>query len=259
MRPSFQAVLTACIALTLPQATLAIDTLKDCDTCPEMVVIPAGQFLMGSSASELHHNANESPEHRVHMTRFALARHEITQAQWRAVMHDDPSYFKSCDDCPVENVSWSQAQAYISKLNVLTGQAYRLPTEAEWEYACRAGQSSLYCGGDIEAVAWYGGRWGRPYTVATKQANAWGLYDMSGNVWEWVEDCYHRDYRHAPADGTAWTGGCNKTVKVLRGGSWMSAPLHVRAASRLKEHRASRIGDTGFRLARTLPILEHDQ
>src|SRR3989338_2056531 len=196
---------------------------KDCADCPEMVVIPAGSFDMGSNV-----DPSEMPVHRVTISyAFALGKTEVTQGQWKAIMGDNPSKHINCgDNCPVEMVSWKDAQAFIQKLNDKTGKQYRLPSEAEWEYACRAGGTHLYCGGDDpDAISWYGGlatpagNSGKATNpVATKQANAFGLYDMSGNVWEWVEDSYHENYDGAPTDGSARQG--DSVLRVPRGGSW---------------------------------------
>ena len=181
---------------------------KDCVECPEMVVITSGTFDMGSN-----NDPSEKPVHRVTIGRaFAMGRTEVTQGQWKAIMGDNPSKFASCgDNCPVDQVSWNDAQAFIEKLNAKTGKKYRLPTEAEWEYSCRAGGQQEYCGSDNpDSVGWYGalakpaGNSGKSINpVATRQPNAFGLYDMSGNVWEWVEDSYHDNYNGAPADGGA--------------------------------------------------------
>ncbi len=189
---------------------------------------------------------------------FEIGKYEVTQGEWRAVMGNNPSHFGSCGDtCPVENVSWNDAQAYIQKLNAGTGKQYRLPTEAEWEYACYGGSQTEYCGGDdVDSVAWHGGFFGgnsgeQTHPVGQKQANGYGLYDMSGNVWEWVEDSYHDSYSGAPTDGTAWGGDGAK--RVLRGGSWYGGPQDARAADRDRGEPAGRSFSFGFRLARMLP------
>ncbi|OGT03982.1 MAG: hypothetical protein A2143_02505 [Gallionellales bacterium RBG_16_57_15] len=193
---------------------------RDCPDCPEMAVLPAGSI--GQS--------------------FAMGKYEVTQGQWRAVMGNNPSYFSNCGDtCPVEQVSWNDAQDFISRLNSKTGKQYRLPTEAEWEYACRAGGQQEYCGSDsADSVAWYAGNsGGTTHPVGRKQPNAYGLYDMSGNVWEWVEeeDCY--------------IGDC--AGRVLRGGSWFLSPQYSRAAYRVRSEPAGRGSSIGCRLARMLP------
>jgi formylglycine-generating enzyme required for sulfatase activity len=152
----------------------------------------------------------------------------------------------------VKNVSWNDAQAYVKKLSAQTGNIYRLPSEAEWEYACRAGGRHRYCGregGSVDRVVW--GVDSETLSVAAKQANAFGLYNMSGNVWEWVQDCWHDTYQGASSDGSAWESGkCNN--RTLRGGSWYTKPQNARSASRYFGEPTYR-GDGGFRVARTLP------
>jgi formylglycine-generating enzyme required for sulfatase activity len=234
---------------------VAIQEFKDCPECPEMVELPAGSFDMGANGTE----SNEKPVHQVVFGKpFAICKTEITQAQWRAVMGSNPSSFTGCGDtCPVEQVSWDDIQSYIQKLNAKTGKQYRLPSEAEWEYACRAGKQQEYCGSDnADSVAWNGFNSGSfffnaPHPVATKQANAFGLYDMSGNVWEWVADTYHDSYSGAPSDGSAWEGG--SSGRVLRGGSWGQDAKFGRAAVRSRFATNYRYYSYGFRLARTLP------
>jgi len=229
-------------------------TFRDCQECPEMVVIPAGSFDMGSSAEQ------ESPIHRVTIAKaFAMGKTEVTQGQWRAIMGNNPSHFSGfftsdCgSNCPAESVSWNDTQEYIRKLNAKTGKQYRLPSEAEWEYACRAGWHQEYCGSDnVDGVGWYeDNSGGTTHPVATKEANAWGLYDMTGNVWEWVEDSWHSNYLGAPVDGSAWQG--RGSQRVLRGGSWVKEPEKVRSTDRLYDSTGLRYSDLGFRIARTLP------
>ena len=236
-------------------ASMAVGKVfKDCAECPEMVVVPAGSFDMGSDKGE----PNETPVHRVTISHpFAIGKTEVTQGQWKAIMGNNPSKFPTCGDlCPVEQVSWDDAQSFIEKLNTKTGKKYRLPTEAEWEYACRAGAQQEFCGGDTEDnVGWYGGL-AKPAgnsgkstnPVATKQANAWGLFDMSGNVWEWVEDVYHDSYKGAPTDGSAWLG--DGTQHVPRGGSWRFLQSATKRGGSESDYRFNSIG---FRLAKSLP------
>jgi formylglycine-generating enzyme required for sulfatase activity len=236
-------------------SAMAGKIFRDCEDCPEMVVIPAGSFEMGSDKGE----DNEKPVRRVAIGKaFALGKTEVTQGQWKALMGDNPSKYINCgDDCPVETVNWDDAQAYIRKLSEKTGKQYRLPSEAEWEYACRAGGTHTYCGDDNpDSISWYGGL-AKPAgnsgkstnPVATKQPNAFGLYDMSGNVWEWVEDSYYENYNGAPVDGSAWVNK-DSAKHVPRGGSWSYLqPAAKRGGSKTK----FRFGTIGFRLARTLP------
>jgi formylglycine-generating enzyme required for sulfatase activity len=231
--------------------TVFRDTLKDGTQGPEMIVIPAGDFQMGSNETE-----TEQPIHTVRLAKsFALGKTEVTQAQWRQVMRFNPSRSNSCDDCPVEQVGWDDAQAFISKLNELTGKIYRLPNEAEWEYAAKAGSNFKYSGGDdIEAVAWYSKNSGlKTHPVGRKKPNAWGLFDMTGNVWEWVEDSWHDSYKGAPRDGSAWVTGGDAGRRGLRGGSWGNDPNVARTAFRFSFVSTFRFDLSGFRLARMLP------
>lgn len=242
-------------------------SFRDCPNCPEMVVIPAGSFDMGSPSyldwgdeDGIRRHDSEGPVHHVTIGKsFALGKTEVTQGQWRAIMGTNPSSFPDCgDNCPVDGVSWDEAQEFIQKLNAKTGKRYRLPSEAEWEYSCRAGQQQKYCGSDdIDSVAWHGGN-GGPNFVATKQPNAWGLYDMSGNLWEWMEDVWHNNYIGAPTDGSArkWDGKSDRRLilRVLRGGSWSSTPKEfMRATIRDGSVPTEGSVDYGFRLARKLP------
>jgi formylglycine-generating enzyme required for sulfatase activity len=187
-----------------------------------MVDMPQGSFLMGSDDAR----KAERPVHRVSIQAFKMAETEVTQQQWQAVMGNNPSRFKDCKDCPVEQVSWDDIQLYLKKLNSLTGKQYRLPTEAEWEYACRSGgKDERYCGGKKrEPQGWYlRNSDKRTHAVKQKEPNGLGLYDMSGNVFEWTQDCWNPNYYGAPTDGSAWiSGDCR--VRVLRGGSWNTFP-----------------------------------
>jgi formylglycine-generating enzyme required for sulfatase activity len=229
------------------------NVFKDCPDCPEMVVIPASSFIMGGNDS-----ADEKPPHKVTIRSFALARTEVTQGYWKSVMGSNPSRFNQCgDDCPVENVSWDDIQVFIQRLSVKTDKIYRLPSEAEWEYAARSGNAGNWSFGNDESLvgqhAWHSANSGdKPHAVAGKQPNPWGLFDMHGNVWEWVEDCFHGSYSVAPMDGSAWTTMCSNDNRVLRGGSWVSAPALLRSGYRLRSSPDSRSGNFGFRLARTL-------
>jgi len=210
----------------------------------------------------------ENPQHQVEIKRFALGRTEVTQGEWQAAMRNNPSRFKDCgDDCPVEQVSWNDAQEFIKKLNQRTGKAYRLPSEAEWEYAARAGVTTAFSMGNCISMqqANYDGQ-NYSYNncsstgvfrkstvkVGSFKANAFGLYDMHGNVYEWVEDRYHDNYQGAPSDGSAWLSG-GKDYRVLRGGSWDYGPGNLRLASRNRTSPDIRNGRYGFRVARTLP------
>jgi formylglycine-generating enzyme required for sulfatase activity len=211
----------------------------------EMVGLPAGQFLMGSPDSDPDASDFEKPQHQVQVNSFAIGKYPITQAQYEAVMGINPSLFQNNPQNPVKSVSWDDAQAFCQKLSQITGKTYRLPTEAEWEYACRAGTTTRFYFGDdanqLGDYAWYiGNSQGETHPVGQKRPNAWGLYDMSGNVWEWCEDDWHDNYKNAPSDGSAWLTDDNiyqivrggSWYKLLRGGSWDYQPEYCRSASR---------------------------
>lgn len=227
--------------------------VKDCAECPEMVVIPAGIFVMGSEK-----NADEQPPHTVAIRAFLLGKTEVTQKQWSDIMGSNPSYFLACGPiCPVENVSWDDVQQFVAKLNQRTGQKYRLPSEAEWEYAARAGTTSEWSFGNDESkqgeYAWYEkNSGGKTQVVGQKSPNAFGLFDVHGNVWEWVLDCGYPNYVGAPTDGSAWTTGCSGPSRVLRGGSWNFSTAPLRSAHRFRLYRYYRNNFSGFRIARDL-------
>jgi formylglycine-generating enzyme required for sulfatase activity len=228
----------------------------------EFVLIPPGSFMMGSTNGD----ADQKPVHQVTINySFYKGKYEVTQAQWQKVMENNPSNFKG-DNLPVEQVSWNDAIAFIARLNAQNdGFRYRLPTEAEWEYACRAGTTGDYAG-DLDAMAWYSansgdtrlsGKWyydklkpnnNRTHPVGTKLPNAFGLFDMHGNVWEWCQDWYHDSYNVAPTDGSAWLSGGEQKYRVLRGGSWDYNAESVRSASRLANTPVDRNEDYGFRV-----------
>ena len=195
-----------------------------------LVEIPPGSFCMGSTDG----SADEKPVHQVTINySFYLGKYEVTQAQWQAVMGSNPSTFKDCANCPVEQVSWDDAQNFINKLNEGNdGFRYRLPTEAEWEYACRAGTTGDYAG-NLSEMAWYSDNSGNEtHLFGGKRPNDWGLADMHGNVWEWCQDWYHETYYGAPTDGSAWLSGGEQKYRVLRGGSWLSNAAQLRSAFR---------------------------
>jgi formylglycine-generating enzyme required for sulfatase activity len=246
-----------------PQGHKPGDTLKDCLDCPEMVVIPAGSFRMGDLNGG--GGSDEKPVHRVTIPRpFAVGKYEVTQAEWRAVMGSNPSRFKGGRN-PVEKVSWDDAQDFVRRLGTKTGKQYRLLTEAEWEYAARAGTTTpFHFGATISTdranydgnYTYGGGRKGvyrkKTVPVGSFPANAFGLHDMHGNVWEWVEDCWHGSYSGAPTNGSAWTSGGNCRERVLRGGSWDYRPRNLRSANRSRSPSVYRFNFLGFRIARTL-------
>jgi formylglycine-generating enzyme required for sulfatase activity len=206
----------------------------------EMIAIPSGSFLMGSPDGE--GVTDERPQHRVTVPQFYMGKYPITNAQWKAVMRTDPSAkwgekFQG-DRQPVIEVSWNDAQAFCQKLTQLTKRSYCLPSEAEWEYACRAGSQTKYSFGNDESqlkhYAWYDGiSNGQTHPVGEKKPNAFGLYDMHGNVWEWCIDHWHDNYKNAPTDGSAWLNSENDNQsRIIRGGSWYSFPGTCRSAYR---------------------------
>jgi formylglycine-generating enzyme required for sulfatase activity len=246
----------------------------------EMVKIPAGTFTMGADEY-----ANEKPKHQVNLQEFYLGKYPVTQEQYQAVMGNNPSNFKDDPKNPVEEISWDNAQAFCKKLNQLTGKKYRLPTEAEWEYACRAGTQTRYYFEDDAAklgeYAWYGDNSGdsfldsikmwdadpkwenyykklmdnncKTHPVGQKKPNDWGLYDMSGNVWEWCEDPWHDSYADKPENiknnGNAIWSSSDEPRRVLRGGSWCSDSRYCRSAIRNGYYADVRNFGIGFRLA----------
>jgi formylglycine-generating enzyme required for sulfatase activity len=212
----------------------------------EFVLVPAGSFMMGSENG----NKDEKPVHQVTINySIYMGRYEVTQAQWQQVMGSNPSRFKNCDQCPVEMVTWNDVQEFIQKLNAMNdGYAYRLPSEAEWEYACRAGTTSDYAG-DLDAMGWYDkNSEHRTHADGQKQPNGFGLYDMHGNVWEWCEDWYHDNYNGAPTDGSAWLSGGEQKKRVLRGGSWINHANSLRSAQRHTYPPGFHDDDSGIRL-----------
>ena len=238
------------------------ERFRDCDVCPEMVVVPAGTFLMGAPESERDSDSGELPVHAVTVPSFAVGVYEVTFDEWDACVAGG-----GCDGYrpydrnwgrgrrPVIRVTWEDAQRYVEWLSLRTGERYRLPSESEWEYAARAGTTTPFHTGETITTeqANYNGRLFRHQTVPVGSfgANEFGLHDVHGNVREWVYDCWNDHYEGAPADGSAWLSGrCD--VRVLRGGSWFDVPSVLRAASRLWDTTGSRLDINGFRVARTL-------
>jgi formylglycine-generating enzyme required for sulfatase activity len=241
------------------------DRLADgnlCPMCPEMVVAPAGNFTMGSNEFD-----NEKPPHPVTIRQpFAVGKFEVTVDEWNACRAhggcnlEAGGSYPGRGQHPATIVSWDEAKEYVAWIVKLTGKPYRLLTEVEWEYAARAGTTTTYFwGNDIGAgnanCNGCGSQWDGKQTapVGSFKPNAFGLYDMHGNVWEWVEDCWHDSYRGVPSDGAAWTTACtDRNSRVLRGGSWYEGPQDLRAARRLENSVDARSVYSGFRLARTL-------
>ena len=207
----------------------------------ELVLIPAGEFLMGSPYSDQHADADEKPQHRVRITKpFYMGKYLVTQEQWEAVMGGNPSYFKGPKN-PVEQVSWDDCQEFLAKRNAKSAAGvgkFQLPSEAQWEYACRAGSTTRFCFGDDESklgeYAWYGANSGNTtHPVGEKKPNAWGLYDMHGNVWEWCADRYDYEYyANSPTDDP--TGPATGTCRVFRGDCWFNPAWLCRSANRFK-------------------------
>jgi formylglycine-generating enzyme required for sulfatase activity len=251
-----------------PEAERALKplaTFRECAKhCPEMIVIPAGSFTMGSPANEKAPLGNEGPQHAVAIARpFAVSKFVVTFEDWDACVSvgacpqaSDSGFGRGTK--PIINVNWEDAQQYVGWLSRMTGQPYRLLSEAEWEYAGRAGSTTAYSWGDEIGVGnanckGCGSQWDNRETspVGSFKPNAFGLYDMHGNVWQWVEDCYHGDYKEAPADGSAWTSG-DCSIHVVRSGAWNLEPQYVRSAFRVRFTTVGRDFNLGFRVGKTL-------
>ena len=203
--------------------------------------------------------ADEKPVHTVCVDDYYIGKYEVTQGQWQSVMGNNPSFFKNCGEkCPVEQVSWNDIQEFIKKLNAKTGKKYRLPTEAEWEYAARSGgKKEKYAGtsSDVELgkYAWYSANsGGSAHPSGQKQPNSLGLYDMTGNVWEWCQDWYGEKY-YSQSTRKNPSGPQSGTRRVLRGGAWLFEPAGIRAATRYGLTPASRSDLYGFRLSISVP------
>jgi formylglycine-generating enzyme required for sulfatase activity/predicted Ser/Thr protein kinase len=223
------------------------------------VKIPGGSFMMGSPPEEKDHSDSESPVHRVSVKPFELLSTPVTQGIWQSVMGKNPSCFQG-ENNPVETVSWEDCQKFIDNLNKKKGlsHTYRLPSEAEWEYACRAGTTTRFYWGSIDSKStigqycWYDGNSNNTtHPVGQKLPNAWGLYDMSGNVWEWCEDEYSKSYSGAPTDGSPWVSPSG-SYRVFRGGGWCNGAGFCRSADRALFSPVNRDNDLGFRLARSV-------
>ncbi len=218
----------------------------------KMVYVQGGTFTMGCTGEQSNCGEDEKPAHEVELDGYYIGKYEVTQAQWKAVMGNNPSYFSGWENCPVENVSWNDVQEFIKKLNRMTGRNYRLPTEAEWEFAARGGvleSSTIYSGSNtIDEVAEYTENNGsRPRSVGKRKPNELGLYDMSGNVWEWCGDWYSNSYysnspRQNPQGPETGTG------RVLRGGGWDSFAGSCRVSYRDYINPDDRDYSSGFRL-----------
>lgn len=246
------------------------EVFRDCPECPEMVVVPAGSFMMGSPEGE--GEDAEGPRHRVTIPKpFAVGRYEVTFDEWDACVSaggcggyrpEDEGWGRGRR--PVINVTWTDAQRYVQWLTRRTGHEYNLLSEAAWEYAARAGTTTPFWTGETISTdqANYDGNW--PYGRGRKgefrrqttpvdafRANLWGLHDMNGNVWEWVEDCWNQSYAGAPTDGSAWLKG-DCSIRVVRGGSWSSFAGYLRSANRFRLGLDNRYDVYGFRVSRAL-------
>ena len=217
----------------------------------KMIAVEGGMFQMGSPESDAEAGDDEKPQHEVTLSNYYIGETEVTQELWEAVMGSNPSEFKG-PKLPVENVSWDDCQTFIGKLNEKTGKTFRLPTEAEWEYAARGGKKSkgyTYSGSNaIDDVAWYDGNSGEiTHKVSTKQANELGIYDMSGNVYEWCQDWYGKTY-YENSSTTDPQGPTSGASRVLRGGSWYGNAQGCRVANRIIGYPGSRRNFIGLRL-----------
>jgi formylglycine-generating enzyme required for sulfatase activity len=245
----------------------------------EMMLIPVGTFIMGSPPEELERQDDESPQHRVTVQPLFMGKYQVTQVEWQAVtsfpkinidLDPDPSRFKGANR-PVENVSWNDTVEFCDRFSKHTKRHYRLPSEAEWEYACKAGTNTPFHFGETITTDFANYNGDKTYGDGVKGiyrgettevgsfgvANNFGLYDMHGNVWEWCQDTWHDRYEDAPTDGSAWIDKNDNQYRVLRGGSWLNDPEDCRSANRLRYTLDSWVSDTGFRVvlggvARTL-------
>ena len=248
-----------------PEAPVAgpagsVATMKDCDVCPVMVALSPRPFTMGSNNSD----PSERPAHKVALhAPFAIGKHEVTVGQWNQCVRASvcpamPSLGNVPDNLPMRDISWDEAQLYLKWLGTVSGKPYRLPTEAEWEYAARGGTATRYWWGNEmkggnSSCEGCGEPWNaeRPPPAGSFRANPFGLNDMNGSVWEWVQDCWHSTYKGAPADGSAWVDGSCQ-ARVIRGGSWRENGSYMLSTTRFKYDASVRQSQNGFRAARSL-------
>ena len=285
MNSVFRAAFLAATATGIAPASAAVAShvFRDGSDCPSMIAIPPGRFLMGSPPQEAGRNEAEGPVHEVVMEhRFAIGQFDVTLAEFR-IFARSTTYQPDDQKCdwrapkskgvllrqaanePVVCVNWNDAQAYVAWLGTRTGKPYRLPSEAEWEYAARAGSTTsrpwgetlsrddANFGTDACCGAFASGkdRWLYTSPVGAFRPNRFGLYDVLGNVWQWTQDCGSESYAGAPGDGSAWlSGDCD--FRMVRGGGWFQAPESLRSASRAADKADRRISDIGFRVARAL-------
>ena len=266
-------LLTAAISMSFAFGSIALGetapapgtVFRDCPDCPEMVVIPAGAFTMGGPAADSKSSQVERPLHRVTFARpFAIGKHTVTFAEYDACVAADGCERRPQDERwgrgrqPVVDISWNEAVGYVAWLARKTGKSYRLPSEAEWEYAARAGTTTRYPWGDAVGrnranCDGCGSRWDddRPAPVGSFAPNSFGLYDMHGNVRQWLADCWHDDYKGAPADGAPWLIGGDCSYRVIRGGSFEDDADFIRSSWRTGSRPGSAHRSHGFRLVRT--------
>ena len=239
-------------------------TFKDCPECPLMVVVPSGSFMMGAPGWDWDSDDDEGPRHGVSIDyMLAVGVYEVSFDEWDSCVDEGGCWGYVPDDGgwgrgnqPVINVSWEDAQSYVSWLSERTSHAYRLLSESEWEYVAHAGTETKYSWGNNTGhnranCDGCGSRWdaGKTAPVGSFRANAWGIHDMHGNVWEWVEDCWNSGYQGAPSDGSTWESG-NCSVRMLRGGSWNDLPRYLRSTNRSRSRSGDRHNSSGFRVAR---------
>jgi formylglycine-generating enzyme required for sulfatase activity len=246
-------------AVESDQQPLPGELFRDCSDCPELVVVPSGEFDMGSNTKP-----SEQPVHHISIQKnFAIGRRDVTFAEWDRCVAQSGCKFNPSDqgwgrgDRPVTNISWDDAKEFVAWLSKTTGKSYRLPTEAEWEYAARGGATTPYWWGKelgvghAQCVECGGSMNGKTVPSGTFRANAFGLYDTAGNAAEWVEDCWNPTYSGAPNDASAWTNG-DCSLRVLRGGSFADKALAVRSSARFRYDEDVRYYANGFRVARDL-------
>jgi formylglycine-generating enzyme required for sulfatase activity len=241
-------------------ATGALAAVKDCDVCPLMVALSPAPYTMGSSSGD----PSERPPHKVALhAPFAIGKYEVTVDQWNqcvkaSVCPAVPSSADAAGNLPMRDVSWDEAQLYLKWLSTVSHRPYRLPTEAEWEYAARGGTTTRYWWGDQmkggnSSCQDCGQPWSAdgPPPAGSFVANPFGLHDMNGSVWEWVQDCWHSTYKGAPADGSAWADATCQS-RVIRGGSWREDGSYMLSTTRFKYDASVRQSQNGFRVARSL-------
>jgi formylglycine-generating enzyme required for sulfatase activity/predicted Ser/Thr protein kinase len=245
------AIIVVVLFITQPWAGSVAPLSPNSENFYDVVEVAGGTFTMGCTSEQSDCGNDEKPAHQVTLSPYKIGKYEVTQAQWEAVMENNPSHFSGCKDCSVENVSWNEIQQFISKLNAKTSKTYRLPTEAEWEFAARGGnnrKNNKYAGSVIlDDVAWYDGNSKKEtHPTGKKSPNELGIYDMSGNVWEWCSDWY-ADYNNPQAQNNP-SGPDNGSLRVLRGGSWRCIPQGCRVSIRNYGDPDYGYDDVGFRL-----------